>query len=182
MSPDSADSAAVGADDALLDMLGCAGRTPSADELGSVLAAWRREVHADSIRELIDTATALAVISAARRRGRRRHPVAGPIAAAAAMLMIAFSAVGLVARSAQPGDRLWGVTRVLYPDYTRSVAAAVSARAGLSEAAAALREGEPQRARASLDRVTQQLPAIAEADGHAELAARHHELQRQPGC
>jgi len=179
------DLAAVQADDALLDMLGGAGRTPGDididvdGELTSVLVAWRREVHVDSNRLLVDTDTALAVISAARRPARRRGPLFGPIAAAAAVLVIAFSAVGLVAKSAQPNDQLWGVTQVLYPEYARSVEAAAFVRTELNKADAALREGHPEQAKASLQRIQQQLPVIAEAEGRTDLTARHHELERE---
>jgi hypothetical protein len=175
------DLAAVQADDALLDMLGGAGCTPGDvdDELASVLVAWRREVHADSNRLLVDTETALAVISAARRPVRRRSPLFGPVAAAAAVLVIAFSAVGLVAKSAQPNDQLWGVTEVLYPEYARSVEAATFVRTELNKADAALREGDPERAKASLQRIQQQLPVIGDAEGRTDLIARHHELERE---
>ncbi|MGH3898231.1 MAG: anti-sigma-D factor RsdA [Pseudonocardiaceae bacterium] len=179
-----ADLAAVQADDLLLDMLGSAGRPPGDvgdvdGELTRVLTAWRHEVHADSNRLLVDTDTALAVISAARRPIRRRRPVFGPVAAAAAVLVIAFSAVGLVAKSAQPGDNLWGVTEVLYSDYARSVETAASVRTELEQANKALQENKPERAKASLDRIRQQLPVIAEAEGKTDLAGQHRDLERK---
>ncbi|MGH3935621.1 MAG: anti-sigma-D factor RsdA [Pseudonocardiaceae bacterium] len=176
-----ADLAAVQADDALLDMLGNSSRTPDEidGELARVLTAWRREVQADSNRLLVDTETALSVISAARRPVRRGSPIFGPIAAAAAVLVIAFSAVGLVAKSAQPGDSLWGVTQVLYSDYARSVEAAAVVRTELDEARTALRQGKTEQAKESLDRIQQQLPVIAEAEGHTDLTARHDELERE---
>jgi hypothetical protein len=174
------DLAAVQADDALLDMLGAGCTLVDVDgELASVLVAWRREARADSNRLLVDTETALAVISAARKPARRRSPIFGPIAAAAAVLVIAFSAVGLVAKSARPNDQLWGVTQVLYPDYARSVEAAAFVRTELNKADAALREGNPERAKASLQRIQQQLPVIAEAEGRTDLIARHDELERE---
>jgi hypothetical protein len=175
-----ADLAAVQADDALLDLLGSGG-TPSdaSDELTCVLAAWRREVHAEPIRELVDTNTALAVIRAAARAPvRRRSPVFGSIAVAAAVLVIAFSTVGLVAKQAQPGDHLWGVTQVLYSDYARSVETAVAVRTELNEARTALQEHKPEKARASLQRVQQQLPVIGETEGRTDLTARHRELEQ----
>ncbi|MGH3885626.1 MAG: anti-sigma-D factor RsdA [Pseudonocardiaceae bacterium] len=176
-----ADLAAVQADDVLLDMLGSGGPTPgdADDELTRVLAAWRRDVHADSNRLLVDTDTALAVISAARRPIRRRGPIFGPIAAAAAVFVIAFSAVGLLAKSAQPGDNLWGVTEVLYSDYARSVETAASVRTELEQAKKALQENKPEQAKESLDRIRQQLPVIAEAEGKADLTTQHHELERE---
>jgi hypothetical protein len=194
------DLAAVQADDALLDLIGQdqfgqdqfgqaqIGRAqfgraeypPSGadDELTRVLAAWRREVRAAPFAELVDTNTAVAVIRAAGRPVPRRNPVFGSIAAAAAVLVIGFSAVGLVAKSAQPGDRLWGVTQVLYSDYARSVETAAAVRTELNEAKTALNEGNPERARASLQRVQKQLPVIGEAEGRTDLTARHRQLEQ----
>jgi hypothetical protein len=174
------DLAAVQADDALLDLIGRGGHTPSDadDELTRVLAAWHREVHAEPFGELVDTNTALAVIHAAQQSAHRRSPVFGSIAAAAAVLVIAFSAVGLVAKSAQPGDRLWGVTQVLYGDYARSVETAAAVRTELNEAKTALKEGNPERARASLQRVQKQLPVIGETEGRTDLTARHRQLEQ----
>ncbi|MGH3784704.1 MAG: hypothetical protein ACRDRO_29840, partial [Pseudonocardiaceae bacterium] len=97
---------------------------------------------------------------------------------AAAVLVIAFSAVGLVAKSAQPGDRLWGVTQVLYGDYARSVETAAAVRTELNEARTALKQGNPERARASLQRVQNQLPAISESEGRNDLTASHHQLEQ----
>jgi hypothetical protein len=104
--------------------------------------------------------------------------VFGSIAAAAAVLMIALSAVGLVAKSAQPGDHLWGVTEVLYSDYARSVETAAAVRTELNEANTALRENKPDKARASLQRVQQQLPVIGETEGRTNLTARYRELEQ----
>jgi Anti-sigma-D factor RsdA to sigma factor binding region len=174
------DLAAVQADDALLDILSSASRMPSDtdEELARVLVAWRREIHADSNRVLVDTDTALAVISAARRPTRRRNPVFGTFAAAAAVLVIAFSAVGLVAKSAEPGDQLWGVTQVLYSEYARSVEAAAFVRTELNEARTALREGKPEQAKAKLQRIQQRLPAVGEAEGRTDLIARQQDLEK----
>lgn len=72
-----ADLAAVLADDALLNVLG--GRdtlrpdTAAGDELSALLAAWRREVDARPVGVLVDTPTAVHVITAnqpARRPSR----------------------------------------------------------------------------------------------------------------
>ena len=174
------DLVAVQADDALLDLIGRAGHTPSDtdDELTRVLAAWRHEVHAEPFSELVDTNTALEVILAACQPARRHVPVFGSIAAAAAVLVIAFSALGLVAKSAQPGDPLWGVTQVLYSDYAHSVETAAEVRNELNEAKAALRQGKPEQARASLRHVQQQLPAIGDAEGRTDLTARHNQLEQ----
>jgi hypothetical protein len=174
-----ADLAAVQADDTLLDMIGRAAYSPSSehDELTRLLAGWRQEMEAEPFTELVDTDTAVTAIRAGRRPVGRRNPVFGSIAAAAAVLVIAFSSVGLVAKSAQPGDRLWGVTQVLYGDYARSVETAATVRTELNEARTALKQGDPERARASLQRVQNQLPAISESEGRNDLTASHHQLE-----
>ncbi|MDQ2880225.1 MAG: anti-sigma-D factor RsdA [Actinomycetota bacterium] len=177
------DLAAVQADDALLDLISQPGYRPSDehdehDELTRVLAGWRQEIDAEPFSELVDTDTAMAVIRAARRPVPRRNPVFGSIAAAAAVVVIAFSAVGLVAKSAQPGDHLWGVTQVLYGDYARSVETAAAVRTELNEARTALKQGDPERARASLQRVQNQLPAISESEGRNDLTASHRQLEQ----
>ncbi|HYZ35513.1 MAG TPA: anti-sigma-D factor RsdA [Pseudonocardiaceae bacterium] len=177
-----ADLAALQADDALLDLIGSGGHIPSDtdDELTRMLSAWRREVHAEPVRQLVDTRTAMSVIrAAARRPARRRNPVYGSVAAAAAVLVIAFSGVGLVAKSAQPGDQLWGVTQVLYSDYARSVETAAAVRTELNEAKVALNQGHPEQARATLAHVQQQLPAVGESEGHTDLSALHRQLEQR---
>jgi hypothetical protein len=173
------DLAAMQVDDTLLDILGSGGTLGDAsDELTRVLAGWRREVDAEPVGELVDTTTALAVIRAARQPTPRRNGVFGSIAAAASVLVIALSAVGLVAKSAQPGDHLWGVTQVLYSDYARSVETAAAVRTELNEANTALRNNKPDKARASLQRVQQQLPVIGESEGRTNLTARRRDLEQ----
>lgn len=110
------DLAAVQADDALLDQLGEHWRTPEDvnGELARLLAAWRWEIRADSDRALVDTDTALAVISAARPRPPRRPSAPRVIAAAVATLVLAASALGIASWSARPGDWLYPVREVLY--------------------------------------------------------------------
>ena len=83
------DVTAVQADEALLDMLaGIGPEVPIEDaELSRVLTAWRRDIGAAPIPQLVSTDTALAVIAAARgpRRswlGRIRDVVLRPLGGA----------------------------------------------------------------------------------------------------
>lgn len=183
-----ADLAAVQADDALLDSLGASHPrfSPSDEPLANVLLQWRREVDAEPVAELVDTDTAMALVAGARRPAPRRNPVLMPFAAAAALLVIAFSGVGLAAKSAEPGDRLWGVTQVLYSDHAQSVEAANTVERELQEADAALEQGRAADAERALDRAHQDLDVVAESDGREQLAARHDVLwsqlaERPPG-
>lgn len=178
------DLAAVQDDDALLDMLGgeSTGRTEADAELARVLVAWRRDVDTEPIGELVDTDTALAAISAARRPASRRHPVLGPVAAAAAVLVIAFSGVGLVAKSAQPQDQLWGLTKVLYADYARSVETAQQVRTELNQINEDIDAGRttPAEAQATLQKlqnIDTQLAVVDEAQGRTQLATERKMLE-----
>lgn len=172
------DLTAVQADNALLDMLGGAGSAPDTDaELARVLVAWRRNVETEPIAELVSTDTALAVIAAARKPAPRRHPVLAPVAAAAAVLVIAFSGVSLGAKSAEPGDQLWPLTKVLYADHARSVEAAASVQGKLDEARTALQERRPAQAKELLEEAQQELDAVAEPQGRAQLAAQREQLE-----
>ncbi|MDQ3113723.1 MAG: anti-sigma-D factor RsdA [Actinomycetota bacterium] len=175
------DLAAVQADDALLNAL--CGPNPSPEgsdaRLTQVLMAWRREVDTEPMTPLVDTDTALAVVARARRPEPRRGSVLVPFAAAAAVLVIAFSGVGVGVRAAEPGDRLWSLTKVLYTEHARSVEAAVEVREQLKQADTALEEGRPEDAGAALQQVEQELAAVApDEKGRAELLVKRNELRQ----
>jgi hypothetical protein len=176
-----ADLAAVQADDALLDALRGPNPSPEGSDarLTQVLMAWRDEVDTEPVIQLVDTDTALAVVARARRPEPRRGGVLVPFAAAAAVLAIAFSGVGLGARTAEPGDRLWSLTKVLYTEHARSVEAAVEVREQLKQADTALAEGRPEDAGAALQQVEQELAAVApDEKGRAELLVKRNELRQ----
>jgi hypothetical protein len=185
-----ADLFAIRADDELLDALGAAasnGRSgPDPDreyggsDLESLLAAWRNEAEADPIPMLCDTETAAAVIQQsvqARRRSQRRWLV--PVASAAAVLVIAFTSLGVAVRDAQPGDPLWGLTQVLYADHAKSLQAAVTVRTELSHASIALQEGHFTEARTALSQAQAVLPSVDNSDGKADLQLRGQQLAAQ---
>ncbi|MFD7653068.1 anti-sigma-D factor RsdA [Actinosynnema sp. NPDC059797] len=177
------DLAGIRADDALLDALG--GRNPEQadslvdDELNALLLAWRREVDSRPVGELVDTDTAVATIAAARPQPRSRHRYLIPLASAAAVLAIAFTGVSLVARDAEPGDALWGLTRVLYSDHARSVEAAVAVRTDLDNAGTALREGRYREAKVALDKAGEYLRSVSDDDGRDDLTQRHETLKQE---
>ncbi|GAA3363174.1 anti-sigma-D factor RsdA [Saccharopolyspora gregorii] len=172
------------ADDALLDALG--GTNPNvpaesadtAPALESLLVAWRREVDAAPIGDLVDTDAAVAAIAAGsrpRRKSRRRHLV--PVASAAAVLMIGFTGVGLAARDAMPGDMLWGVAQVLYSDHSQEAAAAQKAQSQLDEAESLWNSGNYSDAKVSLQLAHE---TMQNAGAHLkELEARHQVLENR---
>ncbi|MFD9699128.1 anti-sigma-D factor RsdA [Lentzea sp. NPDC059081] len=168
-----------------MDALGSA--TPGAagslvdDELNAMLLAWRGEVETEPFGELVDTDTAIATIQAARPQPVSRHRFLIPLASAAAVLAIAFTGVSLVARDAQPGDTLWGLTRVLYSEHAKSIEAAAVVRDTLDSARLALREGKVTEAREKLDKVQAGLGSVSTADGKAQLEEKHKELEKELG-
>ncbi len=174
------DLTGIQADDALLDALG--GKDPDRvgdlvqDDLNALLLAWRHDVDSQAISDLVDTDTAIATIAAAHPAPRSRHRFLIPLASAAAVLAIAFTGVSLVARDAQPGDPLWGITRVLYSDHARSVEAAVAVKTDLDNARAALREGKVNEAKDALDKAGVALPQVSADDGHVDLSETRTKL------
>lgn len=178
------DLSAVQADDRLLDALGSA--TPGVaggslvdDELNALLLAWRHEVETEPFNELVDTETAIATIQAARPQPVSRHRFLIPLASAAAVLAIAFTGVSLVARDAQPGDALWGLTRVLYSEHAKSIEAAAIVKSDLESARLALSQGRVDEARQKLEKVQASLGSVSTADGKAELEQDHSKLEKE---
>ncbi|MCI2419431.1 hypothetical protein MOQ72_18475 [Saccharopolyspora sp. K220] len=177
------DLTALQSDDELLDVLG--GTNPdvaasTADErpsLEALLIAWRQDIDAAPIGDLVDVDAAAAAIAEGnrpRRRLKRRHLV--PVATAAAVLMITFTGVGVAARDAQPGDMLWGVAQVLYTDHTRAVVAASSAREDLNTAEGAIERGNRNAAEAALRSAQEQMRGVDDEHGLADLRAAHASL------
>lgn len=177
------DLSAVQADDRLLDALGSA--TPGVagslgdDDLNALLLAWRNEVETAPFGELVDTDTAIATIQAARPQPVSRHRFLIPLASAAAVLAIAFTGVSLVARDAQPGDALWGLTRVLYSEHAKSIEAAAIISGDLDAARLALREGKVNEAREKLNKIGASLESVSTADGKQQLEEKHKELEKE---
>ncbi|RSN57523.1 hypothetical protein DMH01_26830 [Amycolatopsis sp. WAC 04182] len=180
-----ADLSAVQADDALLDALG--GSDPKmADDLGdqelnALLLAWRRDIDSEPLAELVDVDTAVVTVKTAalaRKHGGRRRLLV-PVAAAAAVLAIAFAGTGLAAKDAQPGDTLWGLTKVLYADHARSVEAAAAAKIDLEKANLALAGGRLDDARKALDEAQAALSQVTDEENRDQLLEQHRQLSAQ---
>jgi hypothetical protein len=189
------DLALVHADDEYLDLLGGARFDDRFDdtepgEFGSfgdeqltqLLVSWRRDVDAEPIGDLVDTKLATVTVHAARMHRKRRPRLLVPVAAAAAVLAIAFAGFGLAARDAQPGDTLWALSKVLYSERARSVEAAQTVKNDLADARAALTEGNVEVAKTKLAEAREALPTVSSEDGKDELNAQHLALlARLPG-
>ncbi|MGJ7905433.1 hypothetical protein ACOQFL_03010 [Actinopolyspora sp. H202] len=177
------DLARLRADDELLDMLGQSGGPSGSAGAGAdveeLLLAWRRDVDATPMGELVDVERAAAAVEAGRPKRRSRVPRLRhlvPVASAAAVLMIGFTGVGLAARDAAPGDALWGVTQVLYSDRAASAAAASRAQSQLDVASQAWQNGHEEAAETALHRAEEQLDTIDPGERRSDLRAAHASL------
>jgi hypothetical protein len=149
------------------------------EQLNALLLAWRKDVDSVPVPEIVDTKTAVATVTASRSARRRRPRMLMPVAAAAAVLAVAFAGVGMAARDAEPGDALWGLSKVLYADHARSVEAAQSVRTDLNDAQQALEQGRINEAKEALDEAETQLSAVSTEDGKDALQAKHELLLEQ---
>src|SRR6185503_11429209 len=80
-----------------------------------------------------------------------------------------------------PGDSLWVVAKVVFPEKSRSVEAATVVSTALNTARVALESGRIDEARAAFQTVQEQLAAVDDADGRAELAHQRDYLTTQLG-
>lgn len=170
------DLVAVQADDELINAL-AAGMAVSApgvhgydadDHVAAILAAWKADVDSEPIPELVDVDTAVATVLAARPRpGRARH--LAPLAAAAAVIVLAVGGLSVGSYSAQPDDALWAVSKVLYSERAESVEAAARVESHITAAKQALVSGQPVRAAQELQEAEDDLAVVRPEEGQTEL-------------
>ena len=177
ISDEPVDLVAVQADDELISAL-AAGMAVSApgvggydadDQVVAMLAAWRAEVDAEPLPELVDLDTAAAAVLAASRPPSRRMRHLVPLAAAAATVVFSIGGVSIGAAEARPGDALWDVSKVLYSERAESVEAAVRVDDRIAEAKTALTQGESVVAAQLLAEAEQDLAVVRAEEGLAEL-------------
>jgi hypothetical protein len=142
-----------------------------------MLAAWRAEIDADPIPELIDLDTAVAAVVAGieaqrpvvRRRptGRLRH--LAPLAAAAAIIVATVSGIGLGSQDAMPGDTLWAIQKVVNPERAESVEAKVAVEGSLQRVRSALARGDTATAAQELEAIRTRIPAVRGQEGQPLL-------------
>lgn len=171
------DLVAVQADDELINAL-AAGMTVSSpglagydadDRVAAILAAWKADVDAEPIPELVDGDTAVATVLAARQPARRRLRLV-PMAAAAAFLVLVGGGLSVGSYDAGPDDTLWAVSKVLYSERAQSVEAAVRVEQRITNAKKALVAGEPVIAAQELAQARTDLAAVRPEEGATELA------------
>ena len=184
------DLVAVQADDALVNALGSGAavafgdraadpdtRVPRDERLVAMLAAWRAEIEAEPIPELVDLDTAVAAVVAGmkadavgtrrRRADRLRH--LAPLAAAAAIIVATVSGVGVGSQNAVPGDVLWPIQKVVNPERAESVETKIVLEGRLQTVRAALSRGDTATAAAELDAIRTEIPAVRGEEGQPQL-------------
>jgi hypothetical protein len=184
------DLVAVQADDELVGALGARPAVPARevtaslavghdggrardDRLVEMLAAWRAEIDADPIPELLDLDEAVAAVVAGiraqqppvrrPRAARLRH--LAPLVAAAAIIVATVSGVGLGSRNAMPGDTLWAIQKVVNPERAESVEAKVAVEGRLQRVRSALAQGDTATAAQELEAIRTQIPAVRGQEG-----------------
>ncbi len=103
------------------------GSAATALPLAPLLATWRSEIVDPPLPQLPSIPAPRRVMRgpADKRATRSVKPILGVVAAIGALLL-ASAAVG--AQSAQPGDALWGLTKVLYSSHAESVQAKIDVK------------------------------------------------------
>jgi hypothetical protein len=175
------DLAAVRADDALLDaiaggaVLGGVGSHEDVfgrpgqddDHLAAILAAWKADIEADPMPELVSLDEAADAVEAGhearqRRNGRARRRM--PFAVAAAAIAVALAGFTVAVHSAQPGDTMFGLTKVLFSQQADNAQKAQVARSTIEQANTAIRRGDPATAQSLLQSAAGQIQAVQPAD------------------
>ncbi|MEJ8280285.1 anti-sigma-D factor RsdA [Pseudonocardia spirodelae] len=110
------------------------------DRLAAMLSSWKDEVDREPIPELVDTEQAVEMLQPARPS--RKVSFLRPLVAAAAVAACALAVVSISAHEAQPGDALWGVSKVLYSERADQVQAAATLREGIERVNARLAAGD----------------------------------------
>ncbi|MDT7747306.1 MAG: hypothetical protein QOD96_968, partial [Pseudonocardiales bacterium] len=141
----------------------------------AMLAGWRADVESEPYPELVSIDAASAAIVAGQRGARPRRRLM-PVAAAAAVAVVALSGVAVAAGNAQPGDPLWGVSSVIDANRAKSVEAAYRVDLALTTAQQALSQGKVAEARAALQSVAPELNQVQDPQRKDELAEKSQNL------
>lgn len=172
------DFVAVQADEELISAL-AAGMAVSApgvggydidDRVAAMLAAWKTDVDAEPIPQLIDIDVAVAAVVSGRTP---RHNVRylRPLAGAAALLVFAVAGVSIGAQDSRPGDPLWAVSKVLYEEHAESVEALVVVERAQQKAKELLAVGDKDGAEAALAEGKNAARVVLAEDGQEIIIA-----------
>jgi hypothetical protein len=172
---DPVDLVAVQADDELINALAAGVSVSSSraghdieDHVTSILAAWKAEVDAEPVPELVDVDSAVAAIMSGRPKAHRLRHLA-PVAAAAAFVVLTVGGLSVGSYSAEPSDVLWPVTKVLYSEKAESVEAADRVEKRITRAKQAIAAGQPALADEELKAAAADLAVVRPQEGRSTL-------------
>lgn len=146
--------------------------------LGPLLMAWRSELLEPPMPALPTLASRPMLAPADRSRRRSMRSLLS-VGLAIGALLVASTAVG--ARSAQPGQPLWGLSQVLWSDHADSVEAKVRVEAAIDVAKIAMRNGDTTAARQALLIADGEVGKVLPVDGRDALRHDLGVLKRQAG-
>jgi hypothetical protein len=172
---DPVDLVAVQADDELINALAAGVSVSSSgagndveDHVSTILAAWKAEVDAEPVPELVDLDSAIAAIRSGRPAANRLRHLA-PVAAAAAFVVLTVGGLSVGSYSAEPSDVLWPVTKVLYSEKAESVEAADRVEKRIARAKQAIAAGQPALADEELKAAAADLAVVRPQEGRSTL-------------
>ena len=143
------------------------------DRLVAMLSAWRADVDAEPMPQLVEPDVAAEAL--APRRRSRRVGYLRPVVAAVAVAACGLGVLSVSAHEAQPGEPLWGLSKVLYAERAGHVQAAADLRTGIERVNAKLASGDTSGARQDLQSMG---PLLAKVEpGGADKA--YFDRQRQ---
>lgn len=143
------------------------------DRLVAMLASWRADVEAEPMPQLVEPDVAAEVLAPSRRS--RRVSYLRPVIAAVAVAACGLGVLSVTAHEAQPGDSLWGLSKVLYSERAEQVQAAADLRTGIERVNAKLASGDTAGAQQDIDAMG---PLLAKVEpGGADQA--YFDQQRQ---
>ncbi len=119
------------------------------DHLLAMLSAWRDDVDAEPMPQLVEPDVAAEALAPQRRS--RRVTYLRPVIAAVAVAACGLGVLSVTAHEAQPGDSLWGLSKVLYAERAEQVQAASDLRTGMERVNAKLAAGDTLGAQQDLD-------------------------------
>ena len=188
------DLAAVRADDSLLDAIAGGALSGGADafsggdvfgrpgqdddHLAAILAAWKADIEAEPMPELVDldeAADAVEAGHAARDRRASRTRRRMPFAVAAAAIAVALSGFTVAVHSAQPGDAMFGLTKVLFSQQADNAQKTQQVRETIVAANDAIAKGDRATAQSLLQSAGNQIQAV-QADDQPPLVQQRQDV------
>lgn len=137
------------------------------DHLAAILASWKADIEAEPMPELVsldEAAEAVEAGHAARDRRASRARRRMPFAVAAAAIAVALSGFTVAVHSAQPGDSMFGLTKVLFSEHADNVQKAQTARETIVAANNAIRQGDQATAKSLLQTAQGQIQGLLPED------------------